>query len=145
MATSTLTASNTVITVTVPGVFDVPQQLQGFASDDIFSTEAVKRIETLMGVDGTLSAGYVPVPVVMRIMLQANSPSVRVFDQWDAGQQLLQDAYQAFGLITINNLGTKYVLVNGYMTSYAPIPDAKKIYQPRSFEITWNQVVPAQL
>ena len=53
----TITGASAVIMLSVPGLFSTPQQLQGFATDDIFDTAAIASAETLMGVDGNLSGG----------------------------------------------------------------------------------------
>lgn len=133
-----ITSANAVFLLGVTGLFSVPQQLQRFAADDVFSTESIKRIETIMGVDGYLSAGFVNVEVKMNVMLQADSPSGFLFDQWDAAQQAAGEAYEANGTIILPSIGKKWTMTRGFLTGYKPIPDAKKVMQPRTFELTWN-------
>lgn len=136
-----LTAANAVIILSVPLVLPVPQQLQGFATDDIFSTAPIVPVETLMGVDGTLSGGYVPREKKTTIMLQANSPSNAFFDAWQASQDASLSAFPAIGMITLPSLGLAFALTTGFLTSYMPTADAKKILQPRRFEITWQTIL----
>lgn len=135
-----ITSANAVFLLGITGLFSVPQQLQRFAADDVFSTEAVKRVETLMGVDGYLSAGFVNVEIPMNVMLQADSPSGFLFDQWDAAQQASGEVYEANGTIILPSIGKKWTLTRGFLTSYKPTPDAKKILQPRTFGLTWNLI-----
>ena len=52
-----ITSSSAVFMLSVPLVFPVPQQLQGFSTDDAFDTDSVEPGETKMGVDGIFSAG----------------------------------------------------------------------------------------
>ncbi len=137
-----LTAATAVYMLTIPGVFNSPQQLQQFAADDIFATEMLKSVEVQMGVDGTLSGGFVFVPVVQSIMMMANSPSLEQFDQWYNAMQVAQDTYTAEGIITLKSLGKKWALTKGFLTGYMPIPDAGKTLKPRKMEITWQQAVP---
>ena len=50
----TLTAANSVILLTIPSLFPVAQQLQGFSAEDVFDTDQLDTAETMMGVDGKL-------------------------------------------------------------------------------------------
>ncbi len=138
-----LTSSNAIIMLTIPGIFSTPQQLQGFAADDIFGTDDLTPTEVSMGVDGILSGGYTPVPVKQSYMLQANSASKAVFDNWYNGMVAAGDTFQAAGIITLKSLQQKWAMVNGFLTGYKPIPDAGKILKPINFAITWQQITPA--
>lgn len=138
-----LTGANSIIALAIPGLFNTPQQLQGFAADDVFTTEMVRRIEVLMGVDGFLSGGFVNVEVKQSFSLQADSPSNDLFDQWDATQQQLGDPIIANGEETLLSINKSWSLTRGFLTGYTPVPEVKKIIQPRKFEITWNFVRPA--
>lgn len=124
-------------------LFATPQQLQGFAADDVVTTDPVASVEVLMGVDGILSAGFVYVPIRQMIALQADSASNAVFDAWWNAMQTTKDVYLAQGVITLTTIMTKYALTNGSLTTYHPIADVKKLLQPRRFGITWQSVSPA--
>lgn len=138
----TLTAANAVITLTIPGVFDTPQQLQQFSVDDIADVDTLTVAETLMGVDGFLSGGYVFNKVKYTYTLQANSPSVFVFDQWKLSQDNQLDTFPANGLLVLKSLGTKWTWNNGFLTEWMPAPNVKKILQPRRFVVEWESVLP---
>jgi Tail fiber protein gp32 len=137
-----ITAANAVLTLTIPGIFPAPQQLQGFATDDIYDIPAIASVETMMGVDGVLSGGFVYVKIPQEVTLQADSASNAVFDTWWTQMQAAQDVYIANGLIRLKSIGTKFVQSTGYLTSYKPAPAGKKILQPRRYEITWETVMP---
>ncbi len=137
-----ITSANAIFLITLD-IFPAPQQLQGFAADDIFDTEPLESVETSMGVDGNLSAGFVFVPVRQSIHLQADSPSGFFFDQWWAANQIGRQSLAASAVVILNSLGTKWVLTNGFLRQYKPIPDARRILQPRVFGITWESVSPA--
>ena len=137
-----ITSATAILMLGIPSLFPVPQQLQGFAADDIFDVDAIDSAEVLMGVDGILSAGFVFVPIRQNISLQADSPSNIIFDTWWAFQQQTKDVFFANGSVVIKSLSSKWTLVKGSLTSYKPIPDAKRIMQPRRFTITWQSVQP---
>ena len=139
---ATITGANSTFTLAIAGLFPTPVQLKGYAADDAFATEALASAETMMGVDGILSGGFVYVEVKQTITLQADSPSTAMFDQWYAAQQQQQDVFVASGLITLPSTKLKYVMTTGFLTSYPPLPDVKKLLQPRRFGITWQSAQP---
>lgn len=140
---ATLTAANSVITLVITGLFPVPQQLQGFSADDIFDTAAVKPADVLMGVDGMLSGGWVPTIKEQTYTLQANSISNLIFDTWFASQEAAREVFTATGGILLPGVGTAYAMINGFLTSYSPVPDVRRILQPRKFTISWQSILPA--
>lgn len=145
MATATLTVANSVYMLVIPDLFPIPQQLQGYAADDVFSTEAVDSVEVVMGVDGNLSAGWMPTPKKQTITLQADSVSSLMFDAWQQSQEAVRDAYIADAFITLPSLGRIYTCTHGFLTSYMPMPDARRILQPRRFQITWGSILGAPI
>lgn len=145
MADKTLTAANSVILLGVTGLYDTPVQLQGFSSDDVFETEAVETAETVMGVDGTLSAGWIPQAVKQMITLQADSDSALIFENWYQAQRTVQEVYRAFSTILLPGLQRSYTLTRGVLTNVPVTPSAKKIVQPRRFTIVWERVTSAPI
>lgn len=141
----TITAANAVFTLAIPGVFLAAQNLNGFAADDIFTVEAQKLVETSMGVDGQFSGGFVFVPVPQKISFQANSPSIALFDLWAAAMVTGVDSFPAVGFVTLPSLGKKWSMVQGFLTSYPPMPDAGRTLKPQQYEVTWGQLVPTPL
>jgi hypothetical protein len=139
----TLTAANAVLTLWQTILFPTPQQIQQFAADDVTDTDEVRRIEAIMGVDGTLSFGFVFVPVAQSVMLQANSPSVAFFEAIDTQQQAAEDVYPLNGTLLLPAVSKKYVLTNGGLVGVKPTPDVKRTLQPQRFRITWQSIVPS--
>lgn len=142
---ATLTAANSVYMLTIIGLFDVPQQLQGFAADDMWDTDAVESAELLLGVDGVLSAGWVPTMKKQTISIQADSASNLLFDGWATAQESARELYVAGATIRLPGVATSYALVRGFLTSYRPMPPVKKILQPRQYGVTWNLILPAPI
>jgi len=134
----TITSANSIYQLSITGLYNSPQQLQGFAADDVFDTPSLKSSEILMGVDGNMSAGFVYVPIMQTIHLQADSASGIIFDQWYAAQQAKQDVFFANAVVALPSIQRKWSMTKGVISGYMPIPDAKKTLAPRTFEITWN-------
>lgn len=145
---STITSANAKLTFTVrsrAGIVVGPFTVQGYASDDAFATETVEAAQALMGVDGKLSAGFVPNPAIQTITLQADSKSRPLFEAWYGAQKALKDALFAEGVLLLEGPGVVYALVKGVLTQYTPMPQGKKVLQPMTFQITWEDVQPAPL
>ncbi|CAB3685247.1 hypothetical protein DXK93_11395 [Achromobacter sp. K91] len=140
---ATLTSANSVLMLAVGGVFPVPQKIEGYASDSAFTFEAAKPAQVTMGVDGRMSAGYVPVPRVQTITIQPDSPSMRVFEIWMAASETAREVFYANGTLNIPSIDRKYTLTRGVLTQIPPAPDAKAMLQPMAFQITWQNVSPA--
>ncbi len=138
-----VTSADVILTLTIPLLFPVPQQIQGFATDEAFDIPAIKSAEVMMGVDGVLSDGFVFVPFVQTISLQADSASNLFFDTWWTQMQATKSTYRASGLIQMPSIASKYGLVQGSLTGYKPIANVKRLLQARTHEITWAKFLPA--
>ena len=140
-----ITSANTIFTIAIANLYPTPVQLQNYSADDILDIEAIVAAEAMMGVDGILSAGYVNNPVVQTINLMGSSNSNIVFETWYFSAKAQQDVYSATGVITYPSINRKYTMNNGYLTSIAPMSDAKKVLQPRKFVITWESCQPSAI
>jgi hypothetical protein len=133
-----LTAANAIFQLSIPAVFQSPQQLQGFSADDIFDTDSQEAIQAIMGVDGFLSAGFTYVETKQSITLQADSASGAIFDAWRDAEKAALNAFPASATIILPAISRKWTMVRGFLTGYKPIPGAGKVLKPRTFGITWN-------
>lgn len=140
MADTTITSANSVFTIVVPGLFPSPVQLRGYATDKAFTTEAVDLAEVQMGVDGRMTAGYVPNPVKQTITLQADSPSKDIFASLIQATKTAREVYYVSGSISLPSTGEAFTLTRGILTTGKQIPDAQKVLQPVDFVITWESV-----
>lgn len=142
---ATITAANAIIMLAINGLFPVAQRLQGFAADDVFDIDALEPAETMMGVDGILSAGFTFVPVKQNFALQADSLSNTLFETWFLQQQAAAEVFFATGVVSLPSVRRSYAMSNGVLTGYKPAADAKKVLQPRHFSITWERIVGAPI
>lgn len=136
-----ITSANSVLLIGVNGLYTVPQQLQGFGQDDAYSMEAVENKEVQLGVDGVLSAGWIPQIKTMSVTLQADSASNDFFEAWYASEEAAKSAYFAFGTVIQPAVNKMYTLTNGVLSNYTPLAEAKKVLQARKFQIKWQVVI----
>ena len=138
-----ITDANAVFTLNVPAVFATPQQLQGFATDDAFATEQTVIGETMMGVDGIMSYGYLPHIIPMSIVFQADSISIpNTMEVWVQAESAVQQKFPATATIILPSLGKVYTFGNGVLTKFTPTPGGKKVLMPQTYTIDWNYWAP---
>jgi nitroreductase len=140
MSDTTITSANSVFTIVVPGLFPAPVQLRGYATDRAFTTEAIDLAEVQMGVDGRMTAGFVPNPVKQTITLQADSPSKDIFTALIQAMKTAREVYFVSGSIALPSTGEAFTLTRGILTNAKQIPDAQKVLQPVDYVITWESV-----
>lgn len=140
-----ITSANSILALAVDGLFPVPQQLQGFSADDMYSVDAVDVTESMMGVDGKKSAGYIPQIKVMNVTLQADSDSNTFFEAIYAAQEAASTIYILSGIATQSAVSRLYTFTNGTIKNYTPLADAKKVLQPRKFTIEWESIIGAAI
>lgn len=141
----TITSANIILMLSVASVFPAPIQISGFSQDDMFDAEGQDVAEIMMGVDGRLSAGRIFKEVKQNITLMADSTSTIFFEDWNAAEAAIGDKLSTSGLIVYPSLGRAYTLNNGFLMTTSPLPDAKKVIQPRKFTLVWESVTPAVL
>ncbi|MCU4576132.1 hypothetical protein KTJ34_01730 [Acinetobacter courvalinii] len=140
---ATITSANSTFTLTATDVFPAPQVLQGYATDDAFATDAIDLAEAIMGVDGKLSAGYTPNPTKITVALQADSPSIAVFDAIISATKAGREVIFLDAAIGLPATGTNYTFTRGVITNANQLPDAKKTLQPQKYQITFESVTKA--
>lgn len=140
MSDTTITSANSVLTLVIAGLFPAPVQLQGYASDKAFTTEAVDLAEVQMGVDGRMTAGFVPNPTKQTITLQADSPSKDIFTALIQAMKTAREVFYISGTLSLPSTGESFTMTRGILTNAKQIPDAQKVLQPVDYVITWESV-----
>lgn len=137
---STITSANSVVSITVPGLYSSPVQLQGYSADKAWSTDALEIVETQKGVDGRMTAGWIFNTVKQTFSLQADSPSIAIFQSIWAAMAAARDVYYLSGTIDIPGTGESFICNKGVLKSVKTIPDANKVLAPMEFTIEWSSV-----
>lgn len=140
-----ITSANSAFVLQVPSVFTTPQALQGYATDDAFTTEEVDVAEVMMGVDGIMSGGFIPFITQMNIVFQADSVSItNTMEVWISAMQSARAIYLGNASIQLPSINKEYILQNGILRRITPTPPAKKVLMPQTYAISWQNwsVVP---
>lgn len=135
----TLTVANSTMTLTTEALFPAPQRIQGYAADDAFDFSEIENGEYSMGIDGTLSAGFVFNAIPFTMTLQASSSSLSLFEQiWQYEYSNRTKLTQTI-TVSLPAVSKRYELHNGFMQSYKA-PSGKKILQPAVAVFTFNSL-----
>lgn len=140
-----LTSANCTFMLAITSLYIVPQVLENFVADNPFSTSDIEVAETVMSLEGKLSAGFVPASVTQTITLLPNSESAGILVDWIQASRTNQSTYRANGNIILPSLGVNYTLINGALKSGKIIPDSRRILQPITFNIEWENVIPVRI
>lgn len=136
----TLTSANSVFAIQIAGLYPIPQNMQGYSTDDMFSMADVNTAETQMGVDGRLSAGYVPVAREFEFTLQADSESNDIMDNLIAAEDAAREKYVINATIYLPGIGGKYALTRGFLASHTPMAKAGKTLGARKFTVQFQSI-----
>jgi hypothetical protein len=140
MAQKTTTSTNSQLAIAVAGVFPSAVNIQQYAVDDAFATEAIKPSEMVIGVDGFAAAGYTPELVKLKITLLPTSISKQFFDVWFAAMQSNREVSYANAWLLLPSTNESYAFKKGTLTSYPIAPAGKKVLQHVEYEITFESV-----
>lgn len=144
MAFNTITSSSATFLLTVQSLYPQGVQLIGFGVDDAFVAEMADAAETQVGVDGYGVMGYRPREIPMSIRFLASSPSIVVFENWQAQEDALNDKLPATAIITMPSVGRKYACQLGALMRVSTMAEARRVLQNREWRISWLPQGPGQ-
>lgn len=137
---SSITSANAVLVLTAVNLFPVPQKIEGWSSDSSFMHDDAALAETQMGVDGRLTAGFTPMEKVQNLKLQADSPSVQVFDLIKQTTEVTRDVVWLAGTLTIPATGEVFTFTRGVLQTAPVAKSSQKVLQPQNYRIVWESV-----
>ncbi len=143
---ASITSANAIITLTIPGLFSIPQQLQGFSADNIYDMATQEIVQTMMGVDGKLSGGFVFNPIEQTFDLMADSASKSRFSKHGPQRSAKPRTFiLRNGETTLISVNKSYICNNGFLLSLPPAPSAGRVLQPRKYVIRWESIQAVRL
>lgn len=141
MADRSITSADSVFSISSADFALAATILEGYAADASFAMENADTAETMLGVDGKLSAGWVPRSYNQTITLQADSKSRAVFDALVMAQDVSRQIFRLNGVITLPGNQYSYTLSRGVLKNYTAMPTAQRVLQPMTFVIEWERVL----
>ena len=137
---ATITAANSTFMLGVAGLFNIPIKMQGYAADDAFATDEIEMMEKYIGVDGKLSAGYIPYIVPFTFNLSPDSASNNIMDALIAAEKVAREKFMLNATIILPSTGFIYAFTTGYLDRGSVMPSAGKILKPRKFSLDFQDL-----
>lgn len=141
MAERTITSADSTFVISSADFALAATILEGYAADAAFAMDNADTAETSLGVDGKLSAGWVPRSYNQTITLQADSSSRALIDLLVTGQDAARTVFRLNGVITLPGNQYTYSLSRGVLKNYTAVPTAQRTLQPMTFVIEWEKVI----
>lgn len=137
---NTITSADAIMMLTVTNLYPTAQQIQGFAAEDIFDTEALELAQTVRGADGKLSAGFIYGDLPQTIHIMPDSDSRVIFDTWATTSRTSVAVFRCNMTLILPAIGRKYTLTNGVLKRWKAMPDAKRVLQASQALIEWESI-----
>lgn len=145
MADRSITSADSTFVISSADFALAATVLEGYAADAAFALDNADTAETMLGVDGKLSAGWIPRSYNQTITLQADSKSRAVFDALVAAQDVSRNVFRLNGVINLPGNQYSYTLSRGVLKNYSAMPNAQRVLQPMTFVIEWERVLPVPI
>ncbi len=127
-----ITSANSKLRIVVPALFPGGFDVDDYAVDAMWSTEAVQNAEDAMSADGKYHAGYIFNPIAFTINLMPTSAAGALLDQWWSAERTAVAKFQCNAYLSVPALDSSFQMVNGIVYSWTPTPNGSRILQPRA-------------
>lgn len=124
-----ITSANASATL-ILDLFPAGVKLEHFSADGAWSQDQYQVLETRMGVDGHMVAGYTPVEKNVTFHFQPNSPSIEKLNLIWQTMETSRSPLWCNIIITVPSIKTTYVCANGVLMDYKMISNAAKVLEP---------------
>lgn len=138
-----ITSANASVVISSADMALAATQLEGFGADAAFATEDVESAITQIGVDGKMSAGWVPRITNMPITLNPASSSVAVFDAIITTSDTLRAPVFVNCVVQIPSINKAYTLTKGVLTRVKQMPDGGRVLGEQRFNLAFESCRPA--
>lgn len=136
-----ITSANSSISMTsVLGNIDFSK----FSSDSIGSSDMVKFTETKIGVDGQMSAGYIPTIKSFTLNFEASSSSIPYLLDLERLAEVTKTPQAIVMTMSVPAVNKKFICT-GFFTDCHPTYALGKVLEPMSFKFDFNDVIPMPL
>lgn len=138
-----ITAADVAWSMTVNNLYPSGFTMSGFTADNIFDVNSLELAETIMGVDGTLSAGAILNPLDQTVHLMPDSPAYSKFQTWATTSRTSIAVYKCNATIVFPTHGKKYVCTNGVLVNCQTMASAGRVVSPITALIRWESITPS--
>ena len=145
MADIDITSANSTLIVTVSALAIASVAMEGYAVDNAWALDEVETAVAQMGIDGKMTAGWVPRLNPLSLSFAPNSPSIASLSAIVNAQDVNRTIYTVQAVLSCPSIGKSWTLSNGVVTRGKILPDGTRVLGPQSFQITFESAKPAVL
>lgn len=136
-----ITSATSTLILIVNTLFPAGVKLQQFSADQSISQGDEELAVDRMGVDGYMSAGWVPTIKTVTISFEPSSPSVLIFDALYKASQANRKLYELTLIVNIPATGKTLTYTGGVLKNWKLLPDHKQVLDPISAVIDFETVI----
>ena len=138
MARKTLTTANSTIILTLP-ILPVPVKLEGYSTDDMLNQDELNFTDSVMGIDGLKSSGYIIEKRVVNLTFMPTSASIDTFNIWINAMKVARESLEATAMsVTVPGLKNTYLFTIGNLKNGKEIPDLKKMSESIKYTLEFE-------
>lgn len=140
-----ITSANSTFVISASSLAIASVALEGYSVDTAWDLEDSEVAVTQIGVDGKMSAGYVPRLYPVTFTFAPDSASISVFETIVTTQDVLKSPVEVNGVLQIPSINKSYTFMRGVVTRGKMLPGGGRVLGQQAFTITFNSCKPAIL
>ena len=145
MAVRDITSANSTAVMVVDTIFPIGFALEAYATDQSLSMGKSTIAETRMGVDGYMSAGFVPNIKTMTISFEQHSSSIKFLNQLYQLTEANRTIYEVTLVVTVPSVKKTYTFTGGVLKTAKPFADHKKVLDTVSYTFDFERMITASI
>ncbi|HDY4931529.1 TPA: hypothetical protein RPG34_003361 [Yersinia enterocolitica] len=138
-----ITSANSKLRIIVPSFYPGGFDVDDYAAEDMWNTDALQNTEEMLSADGKYHAGFVFDTTKLNLMLMPTSQAGYLIGDWAAAERTAVTKFACNAVLTIPALGLKYNFVNGVLFTWTPTPPGKRVLQPRPAIFHFESITPS--
>lgn len=135
-----VTSANVQIILACEDLYTSGVKLEGFSADSVMTADGVDQSENRRGVDGRMVSGVVKNIQPVSIVLEANSPSLEVFETIRDAMSANCKPYELTLTVFVPALEKTIVFRRGALKNGPNLPSVQKTLQPTTWTMEFQEV-----
>ena len=134
MADFNISSANATASLTVDDLFPAGIDLQMFGTDQALKQESSVIVETRVGIDGRMVAGYKPDIIRVTLTLEAASPSLQDLSVLWSAMRSRKTIYECTLVCSVPSINRVFSWSRGVLVSGTPFPSLGKDLRPTDWQ-----------
>lgn len=140
-----ITSANAETVLTVESLAPAGIVFQGYSTDAGIALDNLDVVETRMGVDGKMAAGFTPNIFAINATFEANSPSIEALSQVWSAMTKNRRIYECTLVVTVPSVGRVYTFIRGVLKSGVPFANINRVLAPLTYGFHFESMTPTSI